>query len=62
MNKEESIEYWTKQLEHAESARRYATEQLGRLSVDDMLLGADEPVTNVGWPNYTDMGEYIERD
>lgn len=61
MNKQEAIEYWTEQQRHAEAALKYATEQLGKLTVDEMLLGQDEPVTNEIWPGASDMGEYLDR-
>lgn len=60
MNREESINYWTERLRNAEAARDYAQRQLGRLTVDEMLLGADQ-ITNENWPGATDMGEYLDR-
>lgn len=60
MNKQESINYRTEQLRHAEAAKQYAQAQLGKLTVDEMLM-PNEPISNENWPGATDMGEYLDR-
>ena len=60
MNRQESIEYWQAQLDRAEAARDYAKAQLGKLTVDEMLMGEGEPVTS--WPPYDSEGNYMERE
>lgn len=69
MNPEERKDYWFNQLRAYEkgvevSRREYlkAVVDLGRMSVDEMLLGQDEPITNATWPQYDDCGGYLERE